>query len=111
MITKQLQNSLATINSEITSKKRVGIVKISGPPARSGTPIIGFNDEIIGHITSGCPSPSLGINVAMGYVNINYAKIGTEVRLKIRESMHDACISKMPFIQTKYYTKPKSTKQ
>lgn len=89
------------------NKKRVGIVKIGGPPARPGTTIIGFDDEVIGRVTSGCPSPSLGLNIAMGYVKPSYAKAKTELRLKIREKLYHASVSKMPFVPAKYYSPKK----
>lgn len=92
------------------SKKRVGLIKVGGAPARSGSKIIGFNDEIIGEVTSGCPSPSLGVNVAMGYVENSYAKVKTDVRVKIRDNLHNATVSKMPFAEAKYYNKPKPAK-
>ena len=49
-------------------RKRIGIKGIGrGPPARPGTVIIDPElDETIGIVTSGCPSPSLGANIAMG---------------------------------------------
>lgn len=89
------------------NKKRVGIVKIGGPPARPGTTIVGYEDEVVGRVTSGCPSPSLGVNIAMGYVNPSYAKSKTELRLKIREKLYDASVSKMPFVPAKYYSPKK----
>ena len=57
----------------------------------------------IGKITSGCPSPSLKGNVAMGYVERAHAKNGTEVKLEVRKKMIDAKVSKMPFVPSNYY--------
>lgn len=100
------------LESKQLNKKRIGIKKIGGPPARTGTAIVGVNDEIIGYVTSGCPSPSLGLNIAMGYVNPSYAKLQeTEIRLNIRENLHEANICKMPFIQTKVYTNSASKRK
>ncbi|PVZ96653.1 hypothetical protein BB558_004245, partial [Smittium angustum] len=59
--------------------------------------------EQIGIITSGVPSPSLGTNIAMGYVNKGLNKKGTQVKIKVRNRMQDAEIVKMPFIQSNYY--------
>lgn len=86
-------------------RRRVGI-KSSGPPARHGIQIYANNVEI-GEITSGCPSPSLGGNVAMGYVKESFKKVHTKVDLKIRDKFHATEISKMPFIPANYYHKPK----
>ena len=83
------------------SRKRVGIIS-KGPPAREHTKII-ENDQIIGEITSGCPSPSLGFNVAMGYVPLAKAKNGTTLQLQVRNKVIEATVSKMPFLPTNYF--------
>lgn len=84
-------------------KKRVGFIS-KGPPARGGTPILDAEGKvIIGHITSGCPSPSLKVNVAMGYVDAGHAKNGTEVKFEVRKKTIDAKVSKMPFVPAGYY--------
>ena len=57
----------------------------------------------IGKLTSGCPSPTLKKNVAMGYVETPFSKIGTNVKLEVRKKMIDAEITKMPFVPAKYY--------
>ena len=54
-------------------------------------------------VTSGCPSPSLKQNVAMGYVQSAYFKSGTNVKFLIRKKMVDAVVAKMPFVPSNYY--------
>lgn len=88
-------------------RRRVGIKLNSGPPARHGVEVYVEGNKI-GEVTSGCPSPSLGINVAMGYVKEDFKKPGTKVELKIRDKFYNAEISKMPFVPSNYYQKPKS---
>jgi aminomethyltransferase len=84
-------------------RKRVGFLS-TGAPARAGTAIFDASgEEEIGQITSGCPSPSLKVNVAMGYIQTKYAKLGTDVKLQVRKKMIDASISKMPFVPAKYH--------
>lgn len=58
----------------------------------------------IGLITSGAPSPTLGKNVAMGYIASSHAKAGTSVKLQVRQRAVDSSTSKMPFVPAKYYT-------
>jgi aminomethyltransferase len=89
-------------------KRRVGIRMISGPPARHGVAIYAQGMQI-GEVTSGCPSPSIGGNVAMGYVQEEFKKIGTAIDLKIRDKFFKAEIAKMPFVKCNYYQKPKSS--
>lgn len=61
--------------------------------------------EVIGEITSGVPSPSLGVNVSMGYVDRAFVKKGTAVQFEIRKKRVDAEVVKMPFVPAKYYIK------
>ena len=57
----------------------------------------------IGYVTSGCPSPSLKQNVAMGYVDAAHAAIGCRVKFDIRKKLIDASVAKMPFVPHRYY--------
>ncbi|XP_023308028.2 aminomethyltransferase, mitochondrial [Lucilia cuprina] len=102
----------AVLNKQLKSgveRRRVGI-KLTGtgkpPPARAGVEIF-KDDQKVGVITSGCPSPSLGFNIAMGYIQEQYKQAGCGVQLKIRDRFYDAEVAKMPFIKTNYYLKPK----
>lgn len=98
------------INSQIkngTSIKRIGLRIPSGPPARSGVEIVHEGTKV-GHVTSGCPSPSLGGNVGMGYIQTAYMKSGTKVDVNIRGKLFPAEVSKMPFTPSHYYSKPKN---
>lgn len=77
-----------------------------GPPARERTPIYSKEGDLIGQVTSGCPSPSLpGFNVSMGYLERPYVKQGTEVQFEIRKKRINAQVTKMPFVPTNYYLK------
>lgn len=88
------------------TRRRVGIRLEKGPAARHGVAIL-VNDDVVGEVTSGCPSPSLGGNVAMGYIRDDLKKPGTAVDLKIRDKKFVASIAKMPFTPAHYYNKPK----
>lgn len=84
-------------------RRRIGIRMEKGPPARHGVEIFS-NGTSIGQITSGCPSPSIGENIGMGYVLNECKKIGTKVELKIRDKFYPGEIVKMPFIKTNYFS-------
>lgn len=81
------------------SKKLVGLEMLDRNIARHGYEIY-FNGEKVGHVTSGCVSPSTGKNIALGYVK-NLKEICTDatVQVMIREKLHDAKIVKRPFVQ------------
>lgn len=54
-------------------------------------------------MTSGCPSPCLKKNVAMGYVPYEYSRPGTPLLVEVRRKQQPAVVSKMPFVPTNYY--------
>ncbi|XP_055328694.1 aminomethyltransferase, mitochondrial-like [Paramacrobiotus metropolitanus] len=83
-------------------KKRVGIIS-TGAPARKGYAIVDEKGEQVGEVTSGCPAPSLGTNISMGYVNTSLSKPGTPLRIKVRNQIVEGKVSKMPFVQANYY--------
>jgi aminomethyltransferase len=89
-------------------RKRVGL-KSRGPSARAGAVIHVLTDtsdeDIVGYVTSGCPSPSLGGNIAMGYVRSELAKSGTKLLLKVRDKRVEATVCKLPFVPSKYYVR------
>ncbi|KAI1434586.1 glycine cleavage system T protein [Xylaria sp. CBS 124048] len=92
------------------SRRRVGLV-IEGAPAREGTKILDVSPcgrELVevGAITSGCPSPTLGKNIAMGYVADGVHQTGSEFRVIIRGRTQKAVITTMPFVPTKYWKAP-----
>ncbi|MCJ1243719.1 Aminomethyltransferase, mitochondrial [Trapelia coarctata] len=85
-------------------RRRVGLT-IDGAPAREGAEIVASDGEgeVIGRVTSGCPSPSLGANIAMGYVKNGFHKAGTEVGVLVRGKGRVARVVKMPFVGTRYH--------
>ncbi|XP_061621926.1 aminomethyltransferase, mitochondrial isoform X3 [Phyllopteryx taeniolatus] len=86
-----------------TARKRVGLVS-NGPPVRQHTPILCPDGKLIGEVTSGCPSPCLKKNVAMGYVDAAFSKNGTAIQVEVRKKAVAATVSKMPFVPANYYS-------
>ena len=86
---------------------RVGLVVKEGAPAREGAEIADAKGNVIGAITSGGPSPTLGRNIAMGYVPPAFAELGTELKAIVRGKPAAAEVVATPFVATRYYRKPK----
>lgn len=109
---KRRRNTGSFLGSEVVlqqlqskpSKRRVGISS-QGPPARNGAEVLNSGGQAVGIVTSGCPSPTLGNNIAMAYVPRALSKIGTKLQLKVRKRTVPAEIVKMPFVPSNYYTK------
>ena len=53
--------------------------------------------EVVGNVTSGTVSPSLGIGVAMGYVATELSKPGTVLQIDVRGRAIDAAVQRAPF--------------
>ncbi len=88
------------------SRKRVGLHVKEGAPAREGAEIADMDGEVIGRVTSGGPSPTLGHNIAMGYVPPEYAALGTDLKVIVRGKAAAAVVVAMPFVAQRYYRKP-----
>jgi aminomethyltransferase len=87
------------------SKKRVGLIGMKAP-AREGTDIYDGEGKKVGVVTSGTFSPNLKKPIAMGYVETGLSKVGTEVMLDVRGKMQKAEVTKMPFVESRYYRVP-----
>ncbi|KAF9110106.1 hypothetical protein BGX27_006761 [Mortierella sp. AM989] len=94
----------ATIQDQLkngVSRRRIGLV-VQGAPAREGAQIFA-NGELVGKVTSGCPSPSTKKNIAMGYVKNGLHKSGTELEVEVRGRKQKAVVTKMPFVPAGYH--------
>jgi aminomethyltransferase len=100
VILKQLAESPARV--------RVGLHVKEGAPAREGAEIADADGVVIGKITSGGPSPTLGHNIAMGYVPPAFAELGTVLKVLVRGRPAAAEVIATPFVATRYYRKPKA---
>ncbi|MDQ2718178.1 MAG: glycine cleavage system aminomethyltransferase GcvT [Bacteroidota bacterium] len=78
-------------------EKLVGIEMIEKGIPRKGYEIKNNEGAVIGRITSGTQSPSLQKAIAMGYVDIYYAKIDTPVFIRVRDKLLLAKVVEMPF--------------
>ncbi|KAK4981867.1 Aminomethyltransferase, mitochondrial [Elasticomyces elasticus] len=100
VILKQL--APASKGGSAVSRRRIGLV-VEGAPAREGAEIVDADGNAIGKVTSGCPSPTLGKNIAMGYIKHGQHKAGTEVFVVVRGKRRRAVVTKMPFVPSKYW--------
>ena len=78
-------------------KKLVGFKMEEKGIPRKAYDILNSDNEIIGKVTSGTMSPSLGIGIGLGYVNMEDANIDSEILIQIRKNIKRAKIVKTPF--------------
>jgi len=77
--------------------KLIGFELIERGIPRHDYEIVDASGNIIGHVTSGTQSPSLGKGIGMGYVNKEFAKEGSEIFIRIRKNDVKAQVVKTPF--------------
>jgi aminomethyltransferase len=79
------------------SKKLVAFEMIDRGIPRGHYEILNTGGEVIGSVTSGTQSPSLGKGIGMGYVKTEYIKPETEIFIRIREKALKAKVVSLPF--------------
>lgn len=94
----RVQNELATG----VKRLRVGIKPEGRAPAREGTVVQNAAGRAIGSITSGGFGPTVNGPVAMGYVETDYAQVGTPLLLIVRDKALPATVVKLPFVPNKF---------
>lgn len=83
--------------SEGTAKKLVGFEMIDKGIPRHDYIIKNAEGNMIGKVTSGTQSPSLGKAIGMGYVENKYTAIDGEINIEVRDRLLKAKVVKFPF--------------
>lgn len=78
------------------SKKLVAFKLTDKGIPRNGYDILNDQEEKIGHVTSGTMSPSMGIGIGMGYVNVGYHTADSEILIAVRNRKLKATVVKAP---------------
>lgn len=79
-------------------KKLVGFEMIDRGIPRHDYPIVNAEGRVIGKVTSGTQSPSLQKAIGMGYVESEYAALGSEIFISIRNAAIKASVVKFPIL-------------
>lgn len=78
-------------------RKLVGFEMIEKGIPRHGYEIADKDGSVIGVVTSGTQSPSLGKAVGLGYVRTGFSAIDTDIYIKVRDKLLKAKVAKVPF--------------
>ncbi len=81
------------------SKKLMGFTMTERRVPRHGYPIVDEAGNTIGEVTSGTQSPTLDTPVGLAYVNVENAKLGNKVYVKIGSKQLEAQLCKIPFVK------------
>ncbi len=86
------------IKQEGPHKKLVGFELVERGIPRQHYEILDLDGNKIGEVTSGTQSPCLNKGIGMGYLKTEFAKIGTEILIQVRNNQLKARVVKMPFV-------------
>lgn len=78
-------------------RKLVGFELVDRGIARHEMPICDAQGNRIGHVTSGTMGPSVKKAVGMGYVDVPYNKVDSEIFIDVRGKLLKAVVVKTPF--------------
>ena len=98
------QRLIGELGGEL-KRVRVGLKGLEGAPAREGAEIADGAGKVVGVVTSGGFSPSLGHAVAMGFVPPALSAPGTRLNLVVRGKAQAAEVVPMPFVPHRYVRK------
>ena len=90
-------------NPAMLARKRVALRATERVPVREPATLENMDGQHIGHVTSGLLSPSLNQPIAMGYVQPDYAALGTELFAMVRGKAVPMVVIATPFVPTRYY--------
>lgn len=88
------------------ARARVGLL-VDGAPAREGADILDSEGSVIGAVTSGGFSPTLGRAIALGFVPPAHAAPGTMLSVSVRGRAQPAQVAETPFVPHRYVRKAK----
>lgn len=98
--TKEFTNRayLEKQKAEGVTRKLVGFEMLEKGIARHGYEIKDFEGTVLGVVTSGTQSPTLGKAIGLGYVDLHHAPIDSEIFIAIRNTLLKAKVVKIPFV-------------
>jgi aminomethyltransferase len=100
--TRPVEAGLGRISDLATPGARVlvGLAAEGKRAGRAGYPVL-RDGAVIGEVTSGALSPTLGIPIAMAYVDADASAVGTELALDVRGTAIPARVVPLPFYSRK----------
>jgi aminomethyltransferase len=94
--------ALEKAKAEGVKRTLVGLEMVDRGIARDGYKVLDDGGREIGYVTSGSPAPFLKKNIALAYVPLEFAPVGTTVKVEIRGQGAGAQVVPTPF-----YKRPK----
>ena len=86
-------------NVERAQQRFVALIGVEPVPVRTGAELVDPAGKVVGKVTSGTVSPTLGKPIMMGYVD---ASEQTALKAVVRGRAHPVQITKLPFVPKRY---------
>ncbi|MFJ6455893.1 glycine cleavage system aminomethyltransferase GcvT [Paenarthrobacter sp. NPDC091669] len=94
------KDALAALKAEgagsTSGRKLVGLKGLGRRAGRGHYPVL-KDGAVIGEVTSGQPSPTLGYPVALAYVDVEYSELGTALDIDLRGKSEPFEVVALPF--------------
>ena len=98
------RRAIQKVREEGVKRRLVGLMMEDRGIPRHGYEVLNAEEQVIGEVTSGGLSPTLGVGIALAYVSPEYRKLGTEVYIKIRSRLAKGKVVKhRPFYDEAVY--------
>jgi aminomethyltransferase len=78
-------------------RRVVGLTAEGRRAPRAGYPVLD-GERIVGVVTSGCPSPTLGTPIALAAVGVDVSEVGTTLTIDVRGTPVPARVVGLPFV-------------
>ncbi len=98
-----VQLDASAAETGVLTHKRVGLIALERVPVREHTELQDLQGNKIGEVTSGLLGPTVDKPVAMGYVTVTQAAMGTRVNAIVRGKPVPMEVAAMPFNPTRYH--------
>lgn len=93
------RDTLERLKAEGPKRKLVALDLVGRGIARQGYPVLDPAGRRIGEVTSGTRGPTVGRAIALGYVDIAHAQVGTRLAVEIRGKPVEAEVGTRPFLK------------
>ena len=92
------QEALKRTRDEGGPRRKLVGMKLEGKRSARGGMALQSGGKVVGVVTSGCPSPTLGYPIALGYVDREYAAAGTSLAVDTgKGATIDGAVVPLPF--------------
>lgn len=92
------KEALMRQKEEGVKRRLVGFVVQEKAIPRHGYTLHDTDGRFVGKVTSGAMSPSLQVPLGLGYVEAAFSRPGTEIAVSVRDRLHKAVVTKLPFL-------------